>query len=118
MTDREEIDNLLTEFEEMGFCPAPFNHNAVVYAGQWRDKIRNVIINHEQDILKEFVEWYKKVLIKDYDDKANFVSVNLERNNDKDFWYFTGQCTAIQRLIALLDRDLEKFLEENDNADR
>lgn len=118
MTNREEIDNLLIDFDEMGFCPTPFNRNAEVYACQWRDNMRNAIINHEQDILKEFVEWYKKVLIKDYDDKANFVSINLERNNDKDFWYFTGQCTAIQRLITLLDGDLKKFLEENDNADR
>lgn len=89
-----------------------------IFTNIGKEKVINDFINHEQNTLKEFIEWYKKVLIKDYDDKANFGSVNLERNNDKDFWYFTGQCTAIQRLITLLDGDLKKFLEENDNADR
>ena len=109
--NREEIDNLLTDFDEMGFCPTPFNRNAEAYACQWRDNMRNAIIKHEQDILKEFVEWYKKVLEKDYDDKAYFM------NTDKgeEWWYFNGQCTAIQRLITLLDIDLKEFLEENKN---
>ena len=65
--------------------------------------------------LENFIEYLKKVYIKDYDDKANFVSINLEINNDKDFWYFTGQCTAIQRLIDLLDKDLENFMEGQNN---
>lgn len=68
-----------------------------------------------KEALEKFIEYLKKVYGEDYDDKANFVSINLERNNDKDFWYFTGQCTAIQRLITLLDGDLKKFLEEKNN---
>lgn len=82
------------------------------------DELLALIEQEKKEAVKEFVKWYKKVLEEDYDDKAKLVSINLERNNDKDFWYFTGQCTAIQRLITLLDRDLKKFLEENDNADR
>lgn len=68
-----------------------------------------------REILEKFIEYLKKVYIEDYNDKAKLGSVNLERNNDKDFWYFTGQCTAIQRLIDLLDKDLENFMEGQNN---
>lgn len=79
------------------------------------DELLALIEQEKKEAVKEFVKWYKKVLEEDYDDKAKLVSINLERNNDKDFWYFTGQCTAIQRLIDLLDKDLENFMEEKNN---
>ena len=104
---REEIIDIIQynmELDDYG------NH---IYYTAICDEILSAIKHEKIELLKEFVKWYKKVLEKDYDDKAKLVSINLERNNDKDFWYFTGQCSAIQRLIDLLDKDLENFLEEN-----
>lgn len=76
------------------------------------ENIANELLEYlEQEKKKEvrkFVEWYKKVLESDYDDKVYF----MNKNEGEDWWFFNGQCTAIQRLITLLDRDLEKFLEE------
>lgn len=68
MTKQKIIDDLLTDFDEMGFCPTTLTVNAEGYARQWRDNMRNAIINHEQDTLKAFVEHIKdrfNILIKD-----------------------------------------------------
>lgn len=62
--------------------------------------------------LKEFVEWYKKVLEKDYDDKGKIADKSIGRGDKKNFWYMEGQQIALQRIIDLLNQDLEKFLEE------
>ena len=70
--------------------------------------------SNEQDTLKEFIEYYKKVLEKDYDDKAYL----MHKNEGENWWYFNGQCNAIQRLIDLLDKDLEKFKEKENDKDR
>lgn len=68
-------------------------------------------IDHETDLLKEFVEWYKQMLIKDHDDKAWMMN-HTEEQEVEDRYYYRGQCNAIQRLITLLDSDLKKFLED------
>lgn len=108
---KKEIDNLFVDFDEMGFCPTTLCENAEEYATQWRNNMRNAIENHETDLLKEFVEWYKKVLIKDYNDKAYMMN-HTEEQEIEDRYYYQGQCHAISRLIVLLDSDLEKFMEE------
>ena len=115
---REEIDNLLIDFDEMGFCPTPFNRNSEAYACQWRDNMRNAIIKHEQDILKEFVEWYKNVLQEDYDDKVRWMADRRKEKDMKNYYSYHGECSAISRLITLLDGDLKKFLKEMLNNDK
>lgn len=59
--NREEIDNLLTDFDEMGFCPTTLVKNPEEYAVEWRNDMRDAIIKHEQDTLKEFVEYLKNI---------------------------------------------------------
>ena len=66
-------------------------------------------IKGRYNLFEEFVDWYKKVLEQDYDDKADRMNKTKE---ETDWWFFNGQCTAVHRLITLLDNDLEKFLEE------
>ena len=64
----------------------------------------------QEKILKEFAEHLKIVLAKDYNDKARCAIKNLQTKNDCDYWFFVGQQTALQRIMNLLDKDLEKFL--------
>lgn len=103
--NREEIIDIIKyniELDDYG------NH---IYYNAICDEILSAIKHEKINLLKEFVEWYKKVLEKDYDDKAYF----MNKNKGEDWWFFNGQCTAIQRLIDLLDSDLKEFLEDNKN---
>ena len=75
------------------------------------DKIYPEFEQEKKDMLKEFVEWYKKVLKKDFDDKALMMN-HTEEQEIEDRWFYRGQCTVISRLITLLDSDLENFLKE------
>ena len=116
MTSKEALEslfNLLCEREHTNseHCFWLKLYNTIEQDLEFFETLKK-IEQEKKEAVKDFVEWYKNVLIKDYDDKANFVSINLEINDDKDFWYFTGQCTAIQRLIDLLDKDLENFIKE------
>ena len=70
------------------------------------------LIKHEQDTLKEFVEWLKGVYAKDYDDKGKIADKSIGRGDKENFWYMEGQQTALQRIIDLLDQDLENFIKE------
>lgn len=69
-------------------------------------KVVDNLIKHEQDTLKEFVEWYK-----------NKQKDILEKKQDL-FWeneneYYAGQCDYIANdIICKINSDLEKFLEE------
>ena len=63
------------------------------------------LANIRKNILKEFVDWYKNVLEQDFDDKAKIM--NKQEDDIENWWFLNGQCTAIDRLITLLDRDLE-----------
>lgn len=78
---------------------------------EFAEVLADKFINHEIDLLKEFVEWYKQMLIKDHDDKAWMMN-HTEEQEVEDRYYYRGQCNAIQRLITSLDSDLEKFLED------
>lgn len=87
------------------------NHIAKGNATINATKLAEIFTNHEADLLKEFVEWYKQMLIKDHDDKAWMMN-HTEEQEVEDRYYYRGQCNAIQRLITLLDSDLKKFLED------
>ena len=92
-----------------------YNTDDIVEYGMQRlfgaEALDNVGYRKEQDLLKEFVEWYKQMLIKDHDDKAWMMN-HTEEQEVEDRYYYRGQCNAIQRLITLLDSDLKKFLED------
>ena len=79
------------------------------------DELLALIEQEKDDLLKEFVEWLKGVYAKDYDDKGKIADKSIGRGDKENFWYMEGQQTALQRIIDLLDNDLEKFLEENEN---
>lgn len=94
------------------YCRRRDEQHRCIFGKYIATKLAEIFTKHETDLLKEFVEWYKKVLEQDYDDKANRMNKTKE---ETDWWFFNGQCTAIHRLITLLDSDLEKFLEERTN---
>ena len=81
-----------------------------------QDKAKEVYEGIVQDLLGEFVEWYKQMLIKDHDDKAWMMN-HTEEQEIEDRYYYRGQCHAINGLIFSLDNDFEKFLETNEDDD-
>lgn len=80
------------------------------------DELLALIEQEKKEAVKEFVEWYKKVLEEDYDDKARWMADRRKEKDTKNYYSYHGECSAISRLITLLDGDLKKFLEENKNA--
>lgn len=82
---------------------------------EFAEVLADKFIKHEADLLKEFIEWLKNVLKQDHDDKAWMMN-HTEEQEIEDRYYYRGQCTAIRRLITLLDGDLEEFLEKNEDV--
>ena len=70
----------------------------------------------DRKTLEKFIEYLKEIYIEDYNDKAEISKVNLETAQTEGYWYHKGQCDAIQRLIDLLDKDLENFMEGQNNG--
>ena len=68
--------------------------------------------NHEADILKEFVEWYKEhlnYLVKYEKDLYADAKTNKHEDNAT---FFAGEINMLERLLGWIDTKLEKFLEE------
>lgn len=69
--------------------------------------------NKEIDLLKEFVEWHKEELAKDFDKAMTKSKKSIDENS---YWYCQGRATALRRTIENIDSNLEKFLEEKNNG--
>lgn len=110
---REEIKNKLFDIILKNSSPTMVVKRTIDY--QQTMVIVEELINHESNLLKEFVEWLKGVYAKDYDDKGKIADKSIGRGDKENFWYMEGQQTALQRIIDLLNQDLEKFLEEVKN---
>lgn len=107
--NRDEINDLLTDFDEMGFCPTTLVHNPEEYAINWRYNMRKAIIKHEQDTLKEFVEWQAKQykdLYYEYEEE-----INNEKDHD-DYLWLLGRKAGIGEIRKRLNQDLEDFIKE------
>lgn len=77
------------------------------------ENLMDLFENKQTELLKEFVEWYKNVLMTDYDDKARWMADRRKEKDMNNYYSYHGECSAISRLITLLDNDLKKFLKEN-----
>ena len=96
-----EINDLFIDFDEMGFCPTTLVKNPEAYAIQWRINMREAIIKHEQDTLKEFVERLKATKkYQAWDEDTDMRGVS---------W---GKCYTSPN--HQLDEDLENFLKERE----
>ena len=107
---REENKNKLFNIILKNSLPTMMVERAIDYRQTMA--IVEELITHETDTLTEFVAWLKGVYAKDYDDKGKIADKSIGRGDKENFWYMEGQQIALQRIIDLLDNDLEKFLEE------
>lgn len=75
--------------------------------------ITNLIIKHEQDTLKEFVEWYKMYLndLVEYE-KDLYADANNNKHED-NATFFAGEINMLKRLLYWIDTKPERFLEEH-----
>lgn len=89
----------------VGGCGAVYNLNKVKEAGQY-------LINHEQDILKEFVEWLKY----EYAREEHFEMKEAKDCQQKEYTYLyeyhRGREAMAEKIRDMLDQDLKKFMEE------
>lgn len=111
ITKQELIDIMKEGWQQTGYYSVDFNANMVA------DKILNAIIKHEQDIVKEFVEWLKVKYQKEC--KAWF-EIAKEKEKAKNKWekskancYF-GRSYGFDRVATDLEQDLENFLKERE----
>ena len=114
---REEKDKCLRKLQYIvnraNWGTIDRDENGLPLGIRYASDVATAIENDNQaDLLKEFVEWLKGVYAKDYDDKGKIADKSIGRGDKENFWYMEGQQTALQRIITLLDKDLEKFLEE------
>ena len=110
--NREEIDNLLTDFDEMGFCPTTLVKNPEAYAIQWRNNMRDAIIKHEQATLKEFVGYIKdrlNILIKDQHCAAEIAKAESDSYRATMSFLMADTIEVIKNSIS---QNLENFLNE------
>lgn len=109
---KQELIELIEDSGELVREEGQLYHTTYLFDEESAGKLSDAIIALQNERLKEFVDWYKKVLVEDYDDKAKYSNKFFEKEKRPD-WFYVGQMTAIQRLIDTLDRDLEAFLEEH-----
>lgn len=101
MNREEAIKMLQSGWEQTGYYTADFDVN----------KVADLFIKHEQDTLKEFVEWYKSKVIKD---RIQISKEQKEYCNEIDepikaiLWEHEGK--VLQRISYCIDEDLENFI--------
>lgn len=109
--NREEIKNKLFDIILKNSSPTIEIKRTIDY--QQTMAIVEELIKHEQDTLKEFVEWYKSKVIKD---RIQVSKKQEEYCNEIDepikaiLWEHESK--VLQRISYCLNDDLEKFLEE------
>lgn len=120
----DNLVDLLIEFDEMGFCPTTLCENAEEYAIDWRNDMKEAIAKHEQDLLKEFVEWLKDR----FDSRIDEQTAKCERieSEGDDGTYLTSYEEFVAHSEGILTGfvnakwwleeldTIEKFLEEKD----
>lgn len=108
-----EINDLFIDFDEMGFCPTTLVKNPEAYAIQWRINMREAIIKHEQDTLKEFVEWLKARFVERTEKQGKTYDEFYEDGfSEQDCEFQRGKYTGFSYAIDWLDQDLEQFIKE------
>lgn len=106
---REEIKNKLFDIILKNSSPTMVVKRTIDY--QQTMVIVEEFINHETDLLNEFVEWqakqYKDLYYK-YDKEMK------EVKDDTDYFWCSGRVAGIGEIRKRLKKDLEKFLETKD----
>lgn len=102
----KEIENCLEYDDDI------YEVNSVFLDTTSIENLMNWFKNKETDLLKEFVAWYRKCLIKDHDDKVKQHEKAIMSKSLTDEAYCRGRVDEVRSLIDLLDIDLEKFMED------
>lgn len=111
--NREEILNILIDNSTDCITKVENPPIVSVMTQPQRTKAIDELIKHENDLLKEFVEWYKSKVIKD---RIQISKKQEEYCNEIDepikaiLWEHESK--VLQRISYCLNDDLEKFLEE------
>lgn len=104
---REEIENdiINTLFE----CTHS-GEDDTISDKEFAEVLADKFINHEIDLLKEFVEWqakqYKDLYYK-YDKEMK------EVKDDTDYFWCSGRVAGIGEIRRHLKKDIKRFLEEH-----
>lgn len=107
---REEVENCIvnTLFE----CTHS-GEDDTISDKEFAEVLADKFINHETNLLKEFVDWYKKHLndlVKYEKDLYADAKTNQHEDNAT---FFAGEISMLERLLGWIDRKTEQFLEEN-----
>lgn len=104
---REEIENdiINTLFE----CTHS-GEDDTISDKEFAEVLADKFIKHENDLLKEFVEWQAK----QYKDLYYMYDEEIDNNKDcNDYiWWCLGRRAGIGEITQLLKTAIEKFLEE------
>ena len=76
------------------------------------ENITDLVIKHENDILKEFVEWYNCRLQKILVHEQELYDSATQQNHIENATFYLGEKTMLERLIYWLNQDLENFVKE------
>lgn len=106
---REEVENCIvnTLFE----CTHS-GEDDTISDKEFAEVLADKFINHEADLLKEFVEWLKY----EYAREEHFEMEEAKDCQQKEYTYLyeyhRGREAMAEKIRDMLDQDLEKFMEE------
>lgn len=118
--DREEKNKLaqIVSFElcpNRKYCITNYGEKANCYSDNKCSTIMKVVdnlINHETDLLKEFVEWLKY----EYAREEHFEMEEAKDCQQKEYTYLyeyhRGREAMAEKIRDMLDQDLKKFMED------
>ena len=106
---REEIENdiINTLFE----CTHS-GEDDTISDKEFAEVLADKFINHETNLLKEFVEWYKGRLEHIQEHEKELLDDDVEHEYSYLVEYRKGTTDMLDRLLLHIDKNLEKFLED------
>lgn len=106
---REEIENCIvnTLFE----CTHS-GKDDTISDKEFAEVLADKFINHEQDLLKEFVEWYKAHLNYLIKHEKDLYADIKDNKHEGDATFFAGEINKLEQLVFWIDIKLEQFLDE------
>ena len=86
-----------------------------IFTNIGKEKVINDFINHEQNTLKEFIEWHKGQLDNIKEDEEELLADAVKHGYEDLAEYRRGTTDMLDRLLSHIDGKLEEFLEDNYN---